>query len=55
MKRVVPQRERFRVQTFNELKAAALVQAKKEVQCTNVYNNTYIRRNNDKPTILPTK
>ena len=45
-------REKFRVQTFNELKAEAMVQAKKEVQCTNVYNNTYIRRK-DRPSILP--
>ncbi|PHR59576.1 MAG: hypothetical protein COA44_01150 [Arcobacter sp.] len=44
MKRVSPLREKFRVQTFNELKEEAMVQAKKEVQCTNVYNNTYIRR-----------
>lgn len=44
MKRVSVQRERFRVQTFEELKQEAMIQAKKEVQCTNIYNNTYIRR-----------
>jgi len=55
MKRVSTIRERFRVQTFNELKAAAMIQAKKEVQCTNVYNNTYIRRKHDGPSIQPIK
>ena len=44
MKRIASLREKFRVLTFNELKSAAMIQAKKEVQCTNVYNNTYIRR-----------
>jgi len=44
MKRVSVQRERFRVQTFEALKKEAMIQAKKEVQCTNIYNNTYIRR-----------
>jgi len=56
MKRVAKVRERFRVQTFNELKEAAKVQAKKEVQCTNVYNNTYIqRRKKDDVSIQPIK
>jgi len=54
MQRVSQSREKFRVLTFNELKAEAMVQAKKEVRCTNVYNNTYIRRvKPDGPTILP--
>lgn len=53
MKKVSQVRERFRVQTFNELKEAAKIQAKKEVQCTNVYNNTYIRKRPDRPTTLP--
>jgi len=49
MKRVSIVRENFRVQTFNELKAAAMIQAKKEVKCTNVYNNNYnyIKRKNE--------
>ena len=55
MKRISSVREKFRVQTFNELKEAAMIQAKKEVQCTNIYNNNYIRRNNDRPSILPIK
>ena len=56
MKRVSVQRERFRVQTFNELKEAATVQAKKEVQCTNIYNNTYIKRpKKDDVSIQPIK
>ena len=56
MKRVSILRERFRVQTFNELKEAAMVQAKKEVQCTNVYNNTYIKRpHKDNVSIQPIK
>ena len=55
MKRVSTVREKFRVQTFNELKEAAKIQAKKEVQCTNVYNNTYIKRNVDRPSIQPIK
>jgi len=55
MRRVSAIREKFRVQTFNELKEAAKIQAKKEVQCTNIYNNTYIRRNNDGPSTQPIK
>ncbi len=56
MKKVSVQRERFRVQTFNELKEEAMVQAKKEVQCTNIYNNTYIRRpKKDDVSIQPVK
>jgi len=42
MKKVSAVRERFRVQTYEELKKAAAIQAKKEAQCTNIYNNQYI-------------
>ena len=52
MKRIALLREKFRVQTFNELKLAAIIQAKKEVQCTNVYNNNFIRRDKE-PRIQP--
>ena len=52
MKRVSLQRERFKVQTFNELKEAALIQAKKEAQCTKIYNNNYYR-NDSGPSIQP--
>ena len=55
MQVISQKREGFRVSTFNELKAEAMVQAKKEAQCTKVYNNTYIRRNSDRPNILPIK
>jgi hypothetical protein len=45
MQRASEVREKFKVLTFNELKQEALVQAKKEVECVNVYNNnTSIRR-----------
>jgi len=44
MKRISVLREKFRVQTFEELKAEALIQAKKEAQCVNIYNNTYIQK-----------
>jgi len=54
LKIISQDREKFRVLTFTELKAEAVIQAKKEVQCTNIYNNTYIRRN-DEPTTLPIK
>ena len=50
MKRTSAMRENFRVQTFNELKEAALLQAKKEAQCTKVYNNNYYR---NRPSIQP--
>jgi len=53
MKRISSLRESFRVQSFNELKEAAMIQAKQEVQCTNVYNNTYIRRPKDDASIQP--
>jgi len=53
MKRILPVKEKFRVQTFNELKEAALVQAKKEAQGTNIYNNTYIQRNSNRPRTQP--
>ena len=57
MQRVAEVRDKFKVLTFQELKAEAVAQAKKEVECVNVYNNnTSIRRRpSNGATILPIK
>jgi len=48
MQKAAEVREKFKVQTYEELKKEAMLQAKKEAQCVNVYNNQYIIKDKQK-------
>jgi len=48
MQKAAKVRNKFKVQTYEDLKKEAILQAKKEAQCVNVYNNQYIIKDKKK-------